>query len=92
MATAYATFGTAVTIIARSGILRGQEDFAGEMVAQGLRDLGVTIVKAEPERVERTEDGVSITVAGDAIVAEHVLIATDRSGSPATCGRGRARQ
>ena len=79
MATAYATFGTTVTIIARSGILRGQEDFAGELVSQGLRDLGVTIVKAEPERVERTEDGVSILVAGDAILADHVLIATGRA-------------
>ncbi len=79
MATAYATFGTAVTIIARSGILRGQEDFAGDLVSQGLRDLGVTIVRADPERVEQTEDGVSILVAGDAIVAEHVLIATGRT-------------
>ena len=79
MATAYATFGTTVTIIARSGILRGQEDFARDLVSQGLRDLGVTIVKAEPERVERTEDGVSILVAGDAILAERVLIATGRT-------------
>ena len=79
MATAYATFGTTVTIIARSGILRGQEDFAGEMVAQGLRDLGVTIVKAEPERVERTADGVSILVEGSDLVADHVLIATGRT-------------
>jgi dihydrolipoamide dehydrogenase len=79
MATAYATFGTAVTIVARSGILRGQEDFASDMVAQGLRELGVTIVRAEPERVDRVEDGVSILAGGDAIVAEHVLVATGRT-------------
>ena len=35
MATAYATFGTTVTIIARSGILRGQEDFASDLVGAG---------------------------------------------------------
>jgi pyruvate/2-oxoglutarate dehydrogenase complex dihydrolipoamide dehydrogenase (E3) component len=86
MATAYATFGTSVTVIARSGILRGQEDFAGELVARGLRDLGVTIVTAEPERIERTEDGVSVLVAGDAIVAEHLLIATGRTARSTDIG------
>src|SRR5690606_16499240 len=52
MATAYATFGTTVTIIARRGILRREEDFVGDLVSQGLRDLGVTIVRGEPDRVE----------------------------------------
>ena len=53
MATAYASFGTAVTIIARSALLQGQEDFARDMVATGLRELGVGIRTASPTRVER---------------------------------------
>ncbi len=37
MASANASFGTAVTIIARSALLQGQEDFARDTVATGLR-------------------------------------------------------
>lgn len=78
MATAYASFGTTVTIFARSGLLGGQEDFAGEMVAQGLRELGVDIRKASPTKVERSEEGVAIYADDDVVVAEHVLVATGR--------------
>ena len=78
MATAYATFGTTVTVFARSGLLQAQEDFASDLVAAGLRDLGVTIRRASPSRVERTEDGVAIYVDDDVVVAEEVLVATGR--------------
>ncbi len=79
MATAYATFGTKVTMLARSGLLGNQEDFAGDMVAEGLRDLGVTILKTEPTRITRTEDGVAIELAdGDPITTEEFLVATGR--------------
>ncbi|HWR84909.1 MAG TPA: NAD(P)/FAD-dependent oxidoreductase [Rhodoglobus sp.] len=79
MATAYASFGTRVTILARSGLLRGQEDIAAELVGAGLRELGVDIRTASPERVERTEDGVTLFVGDDAVVAEEVLVATGRA-------------
>ena len=49
MATAYATFGTTVTIIARSGLLRGQEDFAGDMVARACASSASRSCKAEPD-------------------------------------------
>jgi dihydrolipoamide dehydrogenase len=78
MATAYATFGTRVTVFARSGLLQGQEDFAGDAVAEGLRGLGVTIVKAAPSSVERTEDGIAVHTGDDVVVAEKVLVATGR--------------
>lgn len=80
MATAYASFGTRVTILARSGLLQGQEDFAGELVAAGLRDLGVDIRTTSPSRVERIAAGVAIH-AGDEVVvtAEKVLVATGRA-------------
>jgi len=78
MATAYASFGTTVTILARSGLLQGQEDIASEAVTKGLRDLGVDIRKASPSRVERSEDGMAVTVGDDILIAEEVLVATGR--------------
>jgi dihydrolipoamide dehydrogenase len=78
MATAYASFGTAVTVIARSGILQNQEDIAADLVSDGLRSLGVDIRKSSPTAVELTADGVAITVGDDVVAAEHVLVATGR--------------
>lgn len=80
MATAYASFGTTVTILARSGLLTGQEDIAGELVTKGLRELGVDVrTGVSPERVETTEDGIVVHVGDDAVVAEKLLVATGRT-------------
>jgi len=79
MATAYATFGTTVTIFARSGLLQGQEDIAGEAVDAGLRSLGVTIVKAAPTSITRTTAGVEVYVGDDVTLATEVLVATGRT-------------
>jgi dihydrolipoamide dehydrogenase len=79
MATAYASFGTTVTLFARSGLLAGQEEFAGDAVAAGLRDLGVDIRRESPDRVERSEDGIAIYAGSDIVIAEHVLVATGRT-------------
>lgn len=79
MATAYASFGTTVTIFARSGLLQGQEDIAGEAVTVGLRGLGVTIVTASPSRVERTPGGVAVHVGDQVTVAAELLVATGRT-------------
>ncbi len=78
MATAYASFGTTVTIFARSGLLANQEDFAGELVGDGLRDLGVDIRHTSPTRVERSDAGVVIQSDGDTVTAAEVLVATGR--------------
>ena len=57
---AYARLGAAVTITARSGILGSFEPFAGEAVAQGLREAGVTLhLGVQPERVRRNADGTA---------------------------------
>src|SRR5690606_374501 len=56
MATAYASLGSAVTLIARSGLLGGLEPFAGERVADSLRARGVRVLtETDTERVERDE-------------------------------------
>ncbi|GAA4586256.1 NAD(P)/FAD-dependent oxidoreductase [Planotetraspora phitsanulokensis] len=81
MATAYAAFGAAVTLIARGGLLTSMEPFAGELVAQALREQGATVLlNTETARVSRTGNGVVITIAdGSTIEAEEVLVATGRS-------------
>lgn len=82
MATAYAGFGTEVTVLARSGLLSAQEPFAGELVAEGLRALGATVrLATSPERVERNSDGeVVLTLpGGETLVADEVLVAAGRT-------------
>ncbi|WP_433718068.1 dihydrolipoyl dehydrogenase family protein [Actinoplanes sp. CA-051413] len=88
MATAYAGFGTKVTVIARSGLLGGMEPFAGELVAAALRERGATVLLGTATtRVTRTADGVEIqTGDGATITAEEVLVATGRT--PRTGGIG----
>jgi pyruvate/2-oxoglutarate dehydrogenase complex dihydrolipoamide dehydrogenase (E3) component len=88
MATAYASFGTEVTLIARSGLLGGMEPFAGELVATALREQGATVLlDTATTRVTRTADGVEIQT-GDGVThtAEEVLVATGRT--PRTEGIG----
>jgi len=77
MATAYASFGCAVTIIARSGLLTKEEDFAGVAVEKALTKLGVTVVKEAPTLVSR-DDLVRITAGGKVIEAAELLVATGR--------------
>jgi pyruvate/2-oxoglutarate dehydrogenase complex dihydrolipoamide dehydrogenase (E3) component len=80
MATAYASFGTKVTIIARSGLLAGQEPFAGELVGDSLKELGATLLLgASPTAVSKSEDGFVIELdKGDPVTAEKLLVATGR--------------
>jgi len=81
MATAYASLGSAVTIIARSGLLTGQEPFAGELVADSLRDMGVDVrLGASPSRVTRDGDEVLVELSdGSSVTAAEVIVATGRT-------------
>lgn len=78
MATAYASFGTTVTVFARSGLLTGMEDIARDGVATGLRDLGVDVRRAAPTRVDRDADGVAVHTDDGVVTADEVLVATGR--------------
>ncbi|MGW8482520.1 dihydrolipoyl dehydrogenase family protein [Microbacterium sp. NPDC055903] len=80
MATAYATLGSRVTVIARSGLLAGLEPFAGELVEQGLRELGVDVrTHTATESVRRDGGTVTVVLAGgEEITASEVLVATGR--------------
>ena len=81
MATAFASLGSAVTIIARSGLLSGQEPFAGELVADSLRGMGVDVrLGASPSRVTRDGDEVLVELSdGSSVTAAEVLVATGRT-------------
>jgi pyruvate/2-oxoglutarate dehydrogenase complex dihydrolipoamide dehydrogenase (E3) component len=80
MATAYASFGTTVTILSRSGLLAGQEPFAGELVGEALEKLGASVLTGvSPSSVSRTGDTVDLALSnGDTLTVDEVLVATGR--------------
>lgn len=88
MATAYAALGSSVTLLARSGLLGGMEPFAGERVADGLRELGVDVrTDTGTTAVHRDGERVTITLDnGETVTAAEVLVATGRSPRSADIG------
>jgi pyruvate/2-oxoglutarate dehydrogenase complex dihydrolipoamide dehydrogenase (E3) component len=80
MATAYASFGTEVTIIARTGLLGKLEPFAGELVTESLEGLGVAVrLGVSTASARRDDDGVTLTLDdGSTVVADEVLVSTGR--------------
>ena len=82
MATAFAAFGSQVTVIARNGLLPAVEPFASDLVAKTLRASGVTLhLDTEPTLVNRDAAGeVHIALAnGTILTADEVLVATGRT-------------
>ena len=89
MATAFAGFGTEVTVLARHGLLGDMEPFVGDAVVEGLRGLGATVrLGVEPTQVARDGSGqVVITLDDDSTVtADEVLVATGRRPRSASVG------
>ena len=81
MATAWQQLGSTVTLVARSGLLGGQEPFAGELVGKSLRAMGVDVREGtSPVQVSRTEhDTVEVTLDdGAVVIADEILVATGR--------------
>lgn len=82
MATAFQSLGTDVTLIARSGLLGGNEPFAGELVASALRDRGVTVkLGADATAARRGDDGRAVLELSDGttVTANEVLVAVGRT-------------
>ena len=80
MAAAWSGLGARVTLLARGGLLERLPGFAGDLVAQGLRDAGVD-VRLGAGVTGATRDG-SVTVTlddGTTIEAAEVLAATGRA-------------
>ncbi len=81
MATAYQQLGAKVTIASRSGLLGGQEPFAGEFVTEALTALGADVrLNTSPTGVVRTEHGLVETTldSGDVVITDEILVATGR--------------
>ncbi len=88
MANAFASFGTDVTIISRSGLLRGTEPFAGTLVADAFHTRGMQLhLSSSPTAVQRTDTGVVIELdTGETVTADEVLVATGRTPHTADLG------
>ncbi|WP_412162810.1 dihydrolipoyl dehydrogenase family protein [Curtobacterium flaccumfaciens] len=82
LATAWASLGSKVTLVARHTLLGGMEPFAGELVAVGMRELGVDVrTDVTPKRVSRDDSGMVTAQLedGTTVVTQEVLAATGRS-------------
>lgn len=80
MATAYAGFGSSVTLVTRGALLGGHEPFAGELVAAALQKLGVTVhLGVAPVSASRSAAGVTLELAdGTSVTSQEILVATGR--------------
>lgn len=80
MATAFTALGSRVTVIARSRLLGGLEEFAGEAVGAAMTAAGATVrTGAGVERVARADGEVVVTLDdGSEVRSEQILVATGR--------------
>ncbi|MBN9177923.1 MAG: NAD(P)/FAD-dependent oxidoreductase [Microbacterium sp.] len=84
LATAYASFGTQVTVIARSSLLGAVEPFASDAVTTALREAGVDVRLRTAATAVRREGGeVVVTLGGgggdsEELRAAELLVATGR--------------
>jgi len=81
LAFAFSSLGAHVTLLARGGLLRREEPFVGDLVADALVEEGVDVRDgATPTRVDRGDDGI-VTIEledGGRLEAEELLVATGR--------------
>jgi pyruvate/2-oxoglutarate dehydrogenase complex dihydrolipoamide dehydrogenase (E3) component len=78
---AYAGLGSAVTLVERAPRLLGRlEEFAAELVADGLQEAGVDVrTHKQVSAVRRTDGVVTATISdGSTITADEVLVALGR--------------
>lgn len=88
-ATAYASLGSQVTLVARGPLLAREEPFAGQLVAEALGQLGVDVrMGVTPTRVERNLAGVVTAELSDGTIVEanEILITTGRRANTLDLG------
>jgi dihydrolipoamide dehydrogenase len=82
MAAAWQALGAQVTLLVRGGLLPRMEEFAGEFVAEGLREAGATVrTGVSVERLHRPAADAPVTLElddGGRLEADEVLFATGR--------------
>jgi pyruvate/2-oxoglutarate dehydrogenase complex dihydrolipoamide dehydrogenase (E3) component len=89
LATAWASLGSQVTLLARGPLLDREEPFAGELVAQSLKEIGVDVrIGVSPTRVDRDRNGVVTTALDDgtSLSSEEILITTGRRANTSDIG------
>ena len=84
----FAGLGATVTLIHRADrVLAGFDHDVRDAVEEGLARAGVTLIaKDEPRAVERTADGLAVSLASTTVVADTVMAAVGRA--PNTEGLG----
>ncbi|QIB42224.1 dihydrolipoyl dehydrogenase family protein [Streptomyces aureoverticillatus] len=82
MATAWQALGSQVTLLVRGGgLLPKMEPFAGELVAEALREAGAD-VRTDTSVTEVRREGATVTVSlgdGTTVEADEILFATGRA-------------
>ncbi|HEY0936984.1 MAG TPA: NAD(P)/FAD-dependent oxidoreductase [Trebonia sp.] len=89
MAAAWSALGAKVTLISRGGLLDRLPAFAGELVADGLRDAGVDVRLSTGVSAAAREAAGPVTLTlddGTAVEADEVLSAVGRSPRTADLG------
>lgn len=80
LATAFTALGSEVTVIARSGLLGGHEDFAGQAVAAQLEKDGARVLRGEVTGAAHESWQTTLSLStGEDLTAERVLVATGRT-------------
>jgi pyruvate/2-oxoglutarate dehydrogenase complex dihydrolipoamide dehydrogenase (E3) component len=83
LAIAWQALGAQVTLIARGRLLASTEEFAGQLVTDGLRQAGVDVrLNVSASAVHRPSPGGTITLEvddGTTVEADEVLAATGRT-------------
>ena len=95
LAQMFSRLGSAVTIVARSGLLSGYEPDLGRTLAEAFVGEGIEVLtRARVDRVSGDERGVVLVTqlpeAGRLIRAERLLVATGRTPNTDTLGLDRA--
>lgn len=83
----FAHLGTAVTMLVRSQLARGEEPAIADAIRAALEDEGIRIVEGiVPDRVTRRDGAIVAEAGGTEYRAEEILVATGRR--PRTDGLG----
>jgi pyruvate/2-oxoglutarate dehydrogenase complex dihydrolipoamide dehydrogenase (E3) component len=89
MAAAWSALGSKVTLLARGRLLAKLPEFAGDLVAAGLREAGVTVQLGATAAAVRAADGTvraTCSATEGVIEADEILAATGRTPRTADIG------
>jgi len=88
MATAWRALGSEVVLLVKGPrLLKTLEPFAGELVAAGLRDMGVDVrTDVDVDKVTRDVGTVTVSLGGETVEGDEVLVATGRTPGTSDLG------